>query len=97
MSRDHQVYFHFHFHVDVVTSAFLLFSVPLFVPCPLMQIEGAEEYRISSTPSIDTVPYGNLVHTGTCTCIREMLIWLKVKCEGVVLKYKFRSVERDSS
>ena len=60
----------------MVTSAFLLFSVPLFVPCPLMQIEGAEEYRISSTPSIDTVPYGNLVHTGTS--IREMLIWLKV-------------------
>jgi hypothetical protein len=52
--------------------------VPLFVPCPLMQIEGAEEYRISSTPSIDTVQYGNLVHTGNVhmTCIREMLIWL---------------------
>jgi hypothetical protein len=43
-----------------------------------MQIEGAEEYRISSTPSIDTVQYGNLVHTGNVhmTCIREMLIWL---------------------
>ena len=91
MSRDHQVYFHFHFHVDVVTSAFLLFSVPLFVPCPLMQIEGAEEYRISSTPSIDTVPYGNLVHTGTC--IREMLIWLKVHFVKVVQIFNFEISE----
>ena len=64
MSRDHQVYFHFHFHVDVVTSAFLLFSVPLFVPCPLMQIEGAEEYRISSTPSIDTVAIRQMLLKG---------------------------------